>query len=65
MPPEHVQPITRPGGWTMEGGYRQRAHMCLDLLEVKTLDWRNKYGKAFEAKRTTVYRFATSILETG
>jgi len=54
MAPEHIQPITRPGGWTLEGGYRRRAHMCLDLLEVKTSNWWKQYGKAFEAKRSPV-----------
>lgn len=62
MAPEHIHPITRPGGWTLEGGYRRRAHMCLDLLEAKTLNWQSQYGEAFEAKRSLVPREAVDAL---
>lgn len=62
MPPEDIQPMTRPGGWEMEGGYRRRAHMCLELLEGKTAAWRSQYGKAFEVKRSPVPREAVDAL---
>src|SRR2546425_11980844 len=51
MSPQDIHPITRPGGWTLEGGYRRRAHTSLALLEAKTTNWWKKYGKIFQAKR--------------
>lgn len=62
MSPQHIHPVTRPGGWTLEGGYRRRAHMSLDVLEAKLINWWKKYGKIFQAKRRRVPTKAVEAL---
>jgi hypothetical protein len=37
-----IHPITRPGAWEFEGGYRRRAEQTLVVLEQKVTAWRAK-----------------------
>ena len=46
MTTRYIQPITSPGAWEFEGGYRKRAEQSLALLELKVAALRNTLARA-------------------